>query len=79
MFDSTEILVVAALIAGEEHAKRVMEIIAPLRVQPIAAQFSGTDEAGVIGGAFRNDIDLPVQAFCPLVNRVGGFFEKGSR
>src|ERR1700722_640447 len=53
-----KICVVAITFFGEERVCGMMEVVAPLRIQPVAAAFSRQNQARVIQITLRNHMNL---------------------
>ena len=52
--DAPEVAEVAAPVAGDDGVQRVVKVVAPLRVQPQAADLLGPDHARVVEIALRD-------------------------
>src|SRR5437667_237120 len=61
MLEAAEIDVIALALFGQQCMKRVMEVIVPLGVEPVASELRMPDETSIIQGAFGNGVDAPVQ------------------
>ena len=79
MSKAAEVHVVTFTLAGQQRVQRVMEVIVPLRVEAVPAQFGRANHARIIQRALRNDIYSAIQRSALLVHGLGQFFEKVQR
>jgi len=56
-----EVYIGTGPISGQQGAKAVMEVIVPLGIQPVSAQFRRTDHPGIVEGALGHEKDPPAQ------------------
>src|SRR5215469_11958075 len=70
--DIAEILVVASILPGKQGVNGVMEVIAPLSIDTIAAMGRIVKKAGVVEVAFGDQVKLAPD---PLGELRGGNFE----
>src|SRR5215472_4296774 len=70
--DVSEILVVASILPGKQGVNGVVEVIAPLSIDTIAAMGRIVKKAGVVQIAFGNQVKLAPD---PLGELRGGIFE----
>ena len=57
--DRAEVAVVALPLAGERRVHGVVEVVAPLRGQPVPARLPGGDQPGVVAGRIRRSAPAP--------------------
>ena len=57
-----KIQVIAVPLASQQHMQAMVQIVAPLRVEAVAASRLGGDVAGVVEVALGNQIKAPVQS-----------------
>src|SRR5947209_7477536 len=74
--DSAEILVIAARFIRQQRMYRMMEVVAPLRVESVAAMSPIAEQARVVKIAFRNELDWPAQFLREFVRRSLEFCQK---
>ena len=55
MLNLSEILIIAAIFAGEEGMERVVKVVAPLGVQPVAAVYRWGNDFTVVEVAFGEE------------------------
>ena len=60
MLELAIILIITALLAGQEGAQSVMKIIAPYRIQAVAPALPRTNQPRVVGGALRHQQDSTI-------------------
>ena len=56
-----EVAVVALPLAGDRRVHRVVEVVAPLRGEPVAARLAGGDQPGVVEVGLGDEDQLAVQ------------------
>src|SRR5262245_1131503 len=69
----SKVLVVAKLLCREQRMQGMVEAVVPLRVQPIASEGGGPQQARVVQVTLRNQIDLPLQPLGLGVHDIGQF------
>src|SRR5579864_1282169 len=74
--DSAKILVIAALLLRQQRVHGMMEVIAPLRVESVAAMSSIEEQPRVVQIAFCNELDGPPQLLRELVGRFLEFCQE---
>src|SRR6478735_4647683 len=74
--DSAEILVVAPPFVRQQRMHRMMEVIAPLRVQSVTAVSPIAEQSRVVKIAFRNEMKWPPQFLRQFVRRSLEFCQK---
>src|SRR6478672_9318810 len=74
--DFTEILVIAARLFRHQRMHGMMEVIAPLRVESVAAMSSIEEQARVVEIAFCNELDRPTQLLREFVCRFLEFCQE---
>src|SRR5215471_925446 len=62
--EGAEILVIAGQLTGQNAVERMMEIIAPLRVDAVAAGFRCPHKSRIVQVAFGDQQQLPSQLLC---------------
>src|SRR6266545_4500964 len=62
------ILIITALLAGQEGAQSVMKIIAPYRIQAVAPALPRTNQPRVVGGALGHQQNPTIELCCELVH-----------
>ena len=77
--DAREVLVVAVPLAGERDVDGVVNVVRPLRVEPVAALLRRTDQPRIIQVALRHELHLAAEPAPELVHLVGQLLEKGER
>ena len=69
-------LVVALLLAGEGDVDRVVEVVAPTGVEPVAARLGGAHETGVVEVALGDDVRASAELARPFVEGRRRFLEE---
>src|SRR5205814_4674760 len=67
--DSTEVLVIAAPFIRQQCMHRMMKVVAPLRVESVAAMSPIAEQARVVQIAFCYELDWPAQFLREFVRR----------
>src|SRR5512143_1920779 len=74
--DRAEILVIPALLCGDQRTEAVMEIIIPLGIEAVSADLCGIDDPNVVQVALGNDVHVPAKFLGTVMHSLAQFLQK---
>src|SRR5688572_17833525 len=79
VLEIAEVHIIALALFRQERMQRMVKVVVPLGIQPVAAEFRPADHASVIERAFSYYINAAIQDSALFMNRLSQFFQKVQR